>query len=312
MSLDTRAYSAGQFLFTLDDRATSETTWLKSVDGGGIKGSVIQENIGPDFVQIKHLATVEIEPLTLEVGLSGSRSLLEWIQESFTRSNKSERFSRRNGSIIHADYNQNATMEYWFYDALISEVSFPSLDGGNNSPAYATIKFQPERFETKSKSNTSIKSVDRQRQKLWSPSNFRLDIRGIDCRHVNKIESFTIKQKIKPLYFGTGRFPELEPAGVEIPNLSLTIASAYADDFVKWHNDFVVKGGKDPEFQKTGSIEFLDPKNDSAIFTIGLDNVGINHLNVEKSEGDADAIKRTKVELFVESMNFEVSGSGLD
>ncbi len=311
MSVDTRAYSAGQFLFTLDSDAAA-TGWLKSVDGGGIKGSVIQENIGPDFVQIKHLATVEIEPLTVEVGLSGSKSILEWIQESFTRSKKSERFSRRNGSIIHADYNQKATMEYWFYEALISEVSFPTLDGSSTSPAYATVKFQPERFETKSKDGISIQGFDKQRQKLWSPSNFRFNIDGLNCRHVNKVESFTIKQKIKPLYFGTSRFPELEPAGIEIPNLTVTTASAYADDFIKWHQDFVVKGGKDPEFQKTGSIEFLDPQTQSAIFTIKLDKVGINHLNVEKSEGDADAIKRTKVELFVESMNLEISGSGLD
>ncbi|WP_428266461.1 phage tail protein [Haliangium sp.] len=305
MSSNRSAYTAGHFLFHLD--GDKETSWLKSVDGGGVKGSVIEEDVGPDFLQLKHVATVEIDPLSLEVGLSASAPIFRWIQDSWKR-----KFSRRNGSIIHANFNLESVIEQWFRDALISEVSFPTLDGSDSNPAYLGIKLLPEFIETKPGDQRHIQGVEGHKQKMWTPSSFRLEIDGIDCRRVNKIDGFTVKQSIKPLYVGSNRFPELEPTGVEFPSLKLSMAAAYADEFIKWHHDFVVKGDKDPKHQKTGAIEFLDPATDKTIFSITLDHVGINHLSIDKSEANSEAIKRCTVELFVETMELDLGSSGLD
>jgi hypothetical protein len=304
MSTNRTAYTSGHFLFRLD--GAPDTSWLKSVDGGGVKGSVLEESVGPDTLQLKHVATVEIEPLAIEMGMSATSPVFRWIQDSWKR-----RFSRRNGEVIHADFNLASVLEQSFLDALISEVTFPTLDGSDKNAAYLTIKLLPERIETKRGDGRKLQGVDGQKQKMWTPSSFRLEIDGVDCRHVNKIDSFTVKQKIKPLYVGSSRYPELEPTGVEFPRLSLSVAAAYADDFLKWHEQLVVKGDKDPKQQKNGSIDFLDPTTNREIFSVQLNNVGINHLTIEKSEANAESIKRCKIELYVETMDLNLSASGL-
>ena len=68
-------------------------------------------------------------------------------------------------------------------------------------------------------------------QKKWLPSNFRMDIVGVDCSHVSRIDSFTVKQTIRPLYTGMTRFPELEPTGVEFSNLTLYLSEEYGDEY---------------------------------------------------------------------------------
>jgi hypothetical protein len=304
MSTNRTAYTSGHFLFQLD--GDPETSWLKSVDGGSVKGSVLEENVGLDHIQLKHVSTVEIDPLTIEVGMSASAPVFRWIDDSWRH-----RFSRRNGAIIHANFNLESVIEQEFQDALVSEVSFPTLDGSDKNPAYITIKLQPERVEIKQSGGRKLQGIDGQKQKLWTPSSFRLEIQGVDCTQVSKIESFTVKQKIKPLYVGSNRYPELEPTGVEFPKLSISIAAAYAEDFIKWHQAFVVKGDKDPKHQKPGAIEFLDPATAKTIFTIELKNVGISQLAIEKSEANAESIKRCKIELFVESMELDLGSSGL-
>jgi hypothetical protein len=276
------------------------------VDGGGVKGAVTEEAVGPDSLQLKHVATVEIEPLSLELGMSASSPVFTWIQDSWSR-----KFSRRNGEVIHADFNLASVLEQSFEDALISEVTFPALDGGDKNAAYLNVKLLAERIALVKGDGRKIQGVETEKQKLWTPSSFRLDIDGVDCRHVNKIESFTVKQKIKPLYTGKNRYPELEPTGVEFPKLSLSIAAAYAGSFIDWYNQLVVKGDQDPRQQKTGSIDFLDPSTNEEIFSVQLNKIGINHLTIEKSEANAESIKRCKIELFVETMELNLSASGL-
>ncbi len=307
MVISKNAYTSGHFLFLLDGH--SETNWLKSVDGGTVKSEVLAEDVGPDTLTLKHVATVSIDPITVEVGMASTGAIFKWIQDSWNR-----KFARNNGSIVHANFNREAQLEQWFRDALISEVTFPALDGGDDSPAYLSVKLQPEYMELRKGDGTKVQGKEGTgKQKRWTPSSFRLDLDGIDCSRVNKIDSFTIKQKIKPLYIGSSRFPELEPMGVEFPNLTLTVATAFADDFIQWHHEFVVKGGRTPDLQKTGTIEFLDPSgDDTPIFSIDLDQVGINQITVEKSDAGANAIKRCKIELFVQQMKLVLNSDGLE
>lgn len=306
MSVTNRSYAAGHFLFNLD--GSPATSYLRSVDGGVVKGNVITENVGPDALRFKHISTVQIEPLNVELAMSATNAVFTWIQDSWKR-----RFSRRNGSVIHANFNLEATMEQSFIDALIAETNFPTLDAGAKEPAYLGVKLKPEYLEIQKGDGNVIQGVEGQNKaKMWLPSMFRLTIDGVDCQRVNKIEAFSVKQTIKEMYIGDARYPELEPTGIDFPNLTITLPAAFADDFIKWHQDFVVRGDRDTDQEKQGSIEFLDPAGSNIpLFTVQLNHVGINSLAIEKSEANAAAIKRAKIELYVESMEL-LFGLGLE
>lgn len=291
-------------MFVLD--GAPDAGYLKSIEGGNVKGSIIEEMVGPDLVHFKHLSTVEIEPIGLELGMAMSRPMMEWIQASWRRD-----FSRKNGSIIFTDFDYRSQLEMEFKDALIVDTTFPALDGSDKNPAYLNVKLHPESVVLKKGDGHVIRPIISSKQKLWSPSNFRFKVIGLDCDYVNKIDSISVKQKVKQLYFGRERHPQLEPTALEFPNISFTMALAHAQDFIDWHQRYVVKGDKDTSNEKQGYIEFLPPNGGEPLLTLDLVNLGLFNLSIEKAQANEDALKRCKVELYCEQMNLRY-GWGLE
>lgn len=298
-----RSYPANQFLFSLDDNKP-EAGLLRAVSGGTIKSNVVSEGLGNDLHKVKHQGLIEIEPIELELGMSMSRPFLDWISESW-----SYQFSRRNGAIIHADFDYHERLAQWFYEGLIVETKFPDLDGSSKDPAYLKVKLHPERLEIKQGTGHRIGGAISSRQKKWLQCNFELDIDGIDCSHVNKIEGFSVKQGVHQFHTGESRYAELEPTKLEFPDLTVYTALAHAGEFLKWHEQSVVKGVE--EKPRQGHLVFLGPNNLEELFSIRLDQVGIRSIAIDNSKAGQEDIKRVKVELFVESMALEYGG-GVD
>ena len=118
------SHAAGFFELALDGQKT--TAYLKSIEGGFPRAQVVEEAIGPDGQRVKHLSTVEIEPFSVEFGISGANSVLKWIQQSWKQD-----YVRHNGQVTHANFDLDQTFEHQFSDALILETTFPALDGAS-------------------------------------------------------------------------------------------------------------------------------------------------------------------------------------
>jgi hypothetical protein len=282
------------------------TAFIKSIDGGWARAQVADDGVGSQQYKMKHISTVEVEPISVEFGLAGANDMLQWIKASWDR-----KFSRRNGEIIHANFNQQPTFSHQFREALITETTFPTLDGASKDGGYLKIKMQPEWVETKklSPGGQRTSGIYTDKQKMWAPSAFRFNIDGIDdMKYVNKLDSFTIKQGVKKVYIGDGRFPTLEPTKIEFPNLTGTIALEYADKLIKWHEDYIHRGSQDPAGQRTGSIEFLSPDRAKTLFMVNLYGVGIRSFMINKSDAKADQITRCKFDIYVGAM--ELGGPG--
>jgi hypothetical protein len=299
-----KSNSAGHFDLFIDGHKTS--TYLKSVDGGWAKANAIDDPVGADSGRVKHISTVDVEPLSIELGLAGATDVLKWIQGSWNR-----QWTRRNGQISHADFNLNQNFEHWFYDALLTEVTFPVLDGASKDAGYLKCKIQPEQVVTRAVPNgTPMQSDYTIKQKLWTSSAFRFTLDQIDdLQYANKIESFTIKQGVKKLYTGADRFPQIEPTNIQFPNISGTIALGYADKLLQWHHDYIVTGKKDPAAQMSGALEFLSPDRSKTIFCIHLYQVGLVSAAVQAATANTDQIKRVKFEMFVGNMKLDGAGS---
>lgn len=295
------SYTAGHFELIMDGHVS--TAYLKSVDGGNEKVPVIDERVGPSPVSFKHHAPVpEITPFTIDFGMSGANDVLKWIQDSWNK-----KYGRRSGSVNHGNFNLQITREHEFLDALITETSFPVLDGASKDAGYMKIKVQPELVKIKDiKNGPRMTSKAGAKQKLWTPSAFRFSIDGVDgLEYSNKIEAFTIKQGIKKLHTGPGRFPQLEPTKIEFPNIVGTVSMEYAGKLLEWHRQYVMKGQRDTNAQKTGYLEFLSPQRDRAIFRINMSDMGLASMQILPSQANQDAIKRVKFELYVGKMEID-------
>ncbi|MGN6108275.1 MAG: phage tail protein [Kofleriaceae bacterium] len=304
MTTQKRPYPAGHFELQIDGHAS--TAYLKSIEGGFAKAQTIDEPIGPENLRIKHSSIVEIDPFSVEFGLSGANDILKWIQSSWRKN-----WNRRNGVVTHANFDYFKTYEHEFYDALLIETTFPALDGASKEPAYLKCKIQPENVRSvKKASEQRLQPNNGAKQKLWSASSFRLNIDGLDeMKYCNKIESFTIKQGVKKLYTGEDRFPQIEPTKIEFPNLVGSISLHYAERLLAWYDSYVVKGESDAKAQKTGSIEFLSPDRKRTIFQINLYEIGLKTAFIQPVVANQPDIKRVKFELYIGRMDLDGAGA---
>jgi phage tail-like protein len=296
-----RSFVSGRFYFTLDG---AKCGWVKSVEGGAITADVIEEKLGPSYFTKKHLGNVKYEDIKMEVGMSMTQNVYKWIESSWNQD-----YQRRSGSIIATDHNLKSQTERHFYQALISETTVPAMDGASKEPCYMTLSIAPEWSRVLKGSGTAVAELGGSEQKFWSASNFRLEIDGLDCSRVNKIDAFTIKQAFKEDEIGDARDYAKEPGSLTFPNLKISLSTATAETWTKWHEEFVIKGNNTENFEKNGALIFLSPNRETELARIEFFNLGIFKCSKDANKAAADTIDRTSAELYCERMQFKYSSA---
>ena len=297
---DKRGYVAGKYGIELDGIMAG---WIQSGEGGQATSDVVSEKIGPDHIIHKHIAGVKYEDITINCGTGMSKGFYEWIKASFDHN-----YGRKNGALITADYNYKEHSRLTWFNGLISEIGFPALDAASKDAAKMTIKVHPEYTRTTTTTGGAAVAgkyaINPLVQKKWLPANFKLEIPGLDCTRVTKIEAITLKQKVIDNAVGELRDYEREPAHLEVPNLVVTLAESHAKEFYDWHENFVIKGQNGDDQEKTGTLTYLTPDLKTQLFTLDMHHIGIFKLTPEKVEGGSENIRRVKAEMYVEEMKW--------
>ena len=296
-----RSFVPGLFRLDLGGKSAG---WLWSVEGGHAVSDVVVEKLGPDHLAKKHIGNPKYEDFTLQFGFGVEKTFFDWISASFTPGATD---TRRDGAIHVADFKRNERHIREFSQALITEIGFPAMDGSSKDPAYMTVKLTPEHTRFTAATGQAPAPPRPDRQKVWLPSNFRLEIDGLDCTRVNKIESLTIKQKVTENAVGQERDPQKEPGQIEYPNLVITLAESAAQTFFSWHDDFVIKGNSGDDKEKNGRLLLLSPDLKTTLLELELQHIGIFAVydvvpppDPEGNEDNGDAIRRVRFEMYFE------------
>ena len=138
-------------------------------------------------------------------------------------------------------------------------------------------------------------------------SNFRLNIQGLESAtaRANKIEALPIKIQTVDNAVGEKRDYEREPASLEVPNLVVTVADAYAKPVYDWLDDFVVRGNNGQDREKVGVLEYLTPDMKSTLLSLNLFGLGIFRAAPETISGPSEQIRRTTVAMYCEVITAE-------
>jgi phage tail-like protein len=299
LGAEKRGFVSGTFALRLDG---TDAGWLKDTEGGSAVADVIEVKQGTQTFAQKHIGQPKYEDITVQAGFSMSKAFYDWIAASWKMN-----FARKDGSVVAADFNREAMQERQFYNALITETGIPACDGSSKEPGYLALKFGPE-FTRTMKANGKVSGLNSTTQKLWLPSNFKLEIDGLDCTRVNKIDAFTIKQTVVTSVIGDGRDFQKEPTAVEFPNLKITFASTSGASWMKWYDDFVIKGNSSDSDEKNGRLLFLTPNLQSALAEIRFFNMGIFALFDGVFDPVDEPSARMRAELYVERMEFNYLG----
>jgi phage tail-like protein len=271
---------------------------LVSVEGGDAAADVIEEKLGSDSVVHKHVAGVRYTDIELECGAGMERTFFDWIQDTLTH-----KFTRKSGTISFLDSNYQEHSRLEFSHALLTRVSFPALDAASKDAVTMTVKLSPE-YTQRHKGNGQGRSapVGSKGQGAWTPASFRLQIDGLDCTQVNKVEPLIVTTAVAESMVGELRDYQKEPAHLEVPDLVLTLSESQAATFYAWHEDFVIKGMNGPEYEKNGTLEFLSPNQTDVLFTLQFKNLGIFKLASVRAPLASETIAHVRASMYCEEI----------
>lgn len=276
--------------------------FLKSVGGGVISAEVINEPNGSGLFTKKHIGQPKYEDITIEISAGMSKVVYEWISSMMTMTN-----SKKNGAIITCDFDMNSIKRLEFYNASITEVTFPAVDGAIKEESFITVKFSPEYYKYVTTAKTKINFAPSLAKNYLLSSNFRFNIDGLaaSTSMTNKIDAVTITQTVTTDDIGDARDYLQEPGKLDFPNIVFTVGDSSVQPLLDWHNSFVVVGNNDESFEKSGYLEYLDYTLKTVLFRLDFKNLGIIRI-------DNDAkMKRNIAELYCErvEMKFQLERS---
>jgi len=307
ISKNNRGFGVGKYGIELKSVLAG---WVKEIDGGHATADVVSEKIGSDHLARKHLGPLKYEEISLKCGAAMSNGLYEWIKTGFNQTSNTA--GREDGAIVFADFDENEISRLNWTQALITEFGMPALDASSKDAALMSVKFQPETTRKLIGGGGKISfPSDAAKAKKWLPSNFRIRIDACDtgCRWVNKVEALTVKQKVTDNAVGELRDYEKVPTSVEIPNLVISLSESHADEFYKWHDDFVVKGNNDQSLERGGQLEYLTSNLKETLFTLQFLQLGVFKISPDKVEAGGEPVRRVKVEMYCEDIKFDYAGS---
>jgi hypothetical protein len=284
-----RSYAAGKYALEIDGQFAG---WIESVEGGGASG-----NAGAGQ---RRGGGERFESMRVNCGAGMSRNFYDWIQATFER-----RFTRKSGMVIVCDYDGREKTRMEWSNAAITEVGFPACDAASKDPATMSITFSPEtiREQTIPGGGRAYPAVNRSgqgMQKKWLPSNFRLQITGLEaaCTRVNKIEAIVVRQGASGGYQALGG-----AGGLQGSNLVVTLPEVDAAAFSKWHEGFV-KGSAGRESEKNGTLTYLAPDLRDALFTLTFRGLAISRVTWGKIQSGGENIPRATAEMIYQGLGF--------
>lgn len=317
--IKTNHFSTGHFKLLIDGKPV--TSFIKSVEGGLVNAQSVEEPLGQYNVRGRHLGTREIEPISIEFGMSGAKWCLDLVDD-FINKRKHHRLS---GEIYHADANMVAQYMFTFSNAVITELTLPKLDAGGKETLFCKIKIQPQDVTFKLGDQRKLNQDPLGRQKAWHTSNFRVTLDRVgELKYCTSVESMSLKLGHKPMQLGDQFRPDVVPTKIEMPKLSITQPLLRSGGLIDWYHKAVANqlsaGDPDAEqlapssgssgYETSGSIEFLDATLKEVLYTVELDGVGMEKFSIPKSEANQSGTKMAKFDFYVTTMKVKSNGGG--
>jgi phage tail-like protein len=293
-----QSYTSGRFLLDLDGIRCG---FIESLEGGHVSAEVIAESVGPDYFVKKHIGQLKHEDFSIRIGLSMEKKAYDWIAASWKAN-----YQRMDGSVIIVDSKGAVKAVREFYNAMITETTIPALDGSSKDAAFMSLKFSPEFTRFKKASGKVSDSLDKGKhgQKKWLAANFRLEIDGLDCTKVSKVDRFIVKQATGRDDIGVARDQSRGQGKLDFPNLKITLPEFVAQSWFDWHEDFVIKGNCGDDKEKNGALTFLTPTLKEALARVDFYHLGIFRITAERPESRTSRIAQVVAELYCERMEF--------
>jgi hypothetical protein len=259
---------------------------LRSFHGLDVEAEITTRTLGPRDMPKKHVAAVRWTPGVATFGGGMGEGMRGWIAEALDSGP-----ATRSGSL---GVPASAGAPAWslaFSGARLSAVGFPSLDGASKEPAYLTAEFAARQVRWEKAG--PVPAEPPRKAKGWLRSNFRVEIGGLPCNRVARVEAFT--------------WTCAADGAVSIPDIRLAISRADLGPWEEAARRWFIEGAHRDRDEMSGRITLLAPDLQEALATVELGNVGLRRFSHEDRDGPDDGSSRFAVELYVEKLGLTVA-----
>ena len=271
---------AEQFLLEVDGEPVGS---LRSFQGLDVEAEIASRGVGPHNMPKKHVAGVHWTPGVATFGGGGmGRGMQGWIAETLDRGT-----ATRSGSVAVADAGGSSAFSVAFSGARLSAVSFPALDGASTEAALMEVEFAARQVRW-GEGGSSAQPAERSKQ--WLRSNFRVEIGGLPCNRVARVDGFT--------------WTCAADGTVAVPDVRLVISRA---DLAPWEEAarrWFIDGAHRDKHEMNGRITLLAPDVKTELATIEFGNVGLKKFSHD-DVGDPGGT--FAVALYAESLRLTVA-----
>ncbi len=297
MALNNRSMTTGKFLFTIDGTPAG---YVQSFEGGNMVAELYAHKAGGANFQKKHVTTRKWTPVKVRTGIGMSKGLYEWMQAAFDMG-----VLYKNGAVTVCDFNYKAQRRMDALNMLMTKVTFPTLDGSSSQGGYFDIEMQPEQCRWIKEGGQTIVGELGEKQKAWHTANWRLDMAGLPCARVAKIEGLSWECKTKPGEIGDAIEYTNHPVATTVSDFSLEISLADLEPWAAKAKAWFVDGQCLEGDEMTATVTLLAPDRSTSLGTLELLNVGFKEFEANpKIEAESDKIARFKVKLYAERCKF--------
>ena len=280
---DQRSYTPGHFALQLDGASAGKFVGL---DGGNLENTVVNDQVGSDHIQKKHVANIKWSDCTIQVGSGMGKGMYNWIKDAFDHGFDAS--ARRSASVIAIGTRGEEVARRRFQSSTITEVTIPALDVQSTQVAQVAVTFSSQKVSDSKPSGLPVAAA---KQKAWLCSNFRVRINGLETTRVSKVEAFTWKCAI--LDDGS--------LGLDVGNISLSCGNASLPGWQKWLAN--LQGGANDE--RDGTLTIVGAVG-GGVLTISLYNLGLYALRPDHPIGGLPN-GRFNAELYVERLAWSVA-----
>lgn len=273
---------------------------LKSVEGGNAFTDVLLEPPGRDLIQRKRPGPVRFEDIVIEVPLGGNtKSLTNWMMETLTKGP-----IPKNGAILYADFNNTEMRRLEFFNALLTEVRFPALDGASKDAASVTLRLTAQTTRLAGGKGKTLPAAGT-KSKLALRSNFRFNVQGLEnaCKNIFQVDSIIAKRPINTMGAGQEKFrqPGSEFSGVlDCSMIALTLPLGDVGPFHAWFEDVALKGNQAGE--RPGLLEWLSQDMSTVLGSVLFGGLGIVRVAANPVEANTEKIQTVRVEMYCETI----------
>ena len=281
-----------------------DLTFVHAVHGGTVVADVVSQTSAKEAFARKSLGAARNEDFRVECAQATSSGLLDWVVASW-----GSKPPRRDGAVLACDLDYLVHSERGFTGALIAATAFPAFDAAAKTAGRLSVTFAPLTILTATDPATklAVNLATGAKQTQWLTSNFRLEIDGLDCTKVSRIDPFVVSRPIERVesHGSVG----LVAGPIDFPSLRITLSAVSAGSWLAWHQDFVVAGNNGPAGEKHGVLTLLASNLQTELAHIELSGLGIFRLTTDPPEDASPSqVARWYAELYCEQMTL-VPGS---